>query len=238
MKYLVIGPGAMGVYAFIGKLKRLKDDGHLDDLEEISASSAGALAAWYILTNMHLDDALKLNPAAMFKVRIKNLMKNEGLIDQTEALDAMKAHSSRTFSEMYRDTKVKLHVAAFSLEKMSTVYLSVDTAPDMLVAEAITASISIPIMFQPFKGYLDGSIMEELPWTPFAHLPPDNISAIRLVCRESPPKGLLRILTVILGMRAKYHGRTIDVDIGDINWLDFKLSHDVKLQMFLLGYTA
>jgi len=242
MKYLVIGPGAIGVYALFGLLKKLEDTGQLDDLVEISASSAGALAAFCLLTKMKVEDALKVDAGKILKLKLKNLLNNEGLIDPTEALLVMKQHSQKTFRELYDATSIKFHVAAFSIEKLSTDYLSVDNVPDMLVADAVMSSMSIPLMFPPFNGYLDGSLMEELPSTPFAQLPSDDILAVRIVTRDTPVTGLLRILTVLLkvcwSVRTKYQGRVIDLALGDVNLVDFKTSHDSKIKMYLLGYQA
>jgi NTE family protein len=244
MKYLVLGPGAIGVYAIFGLLKKMKDSGDFSDLLEVSASSAGAIAAFCIFANVSVDDALKIDAATTLSIRIKNLLRTSGLIDPSESLRILKQFSSKTFQEMYNDTKIKLHIAAFSIEKLSTVYMSVDTSPDLKVAEAVMASMSIPILFPPSNGYLDGSLMEEVPWTPFAGTSPDDLVAVRIVTKDwqPPESGLMRVLVVLLNvcwsLRAKYHGRTIDLDIGDINLVDFKTSHDSKLRMFLLGYSV
>ena len=50
VKRLVLGPGAMAYFAFMGALSALGDAGELSELESISGSSAGSLLGFiYIL---------------------------------------------------------------------------------------------------------------------------------------------------------------------------------------------
>ena len=52
VKYLAVGPGAMGYFMYLGVLSKLKQDGRLTDLEEIAGSSAGGIASFiYVISN-------------------------------------------------------------------------------------------------------------------------------------------------------------------------------------------
>jgi len=49
MKYLVVGPGAMGFYAILGAVYALQINGKLDSLEAVAGSSAGSIVAFGVL---------------------------------------------------------------------------------------------------------------------------------------------------------------------------------------------
>ena len=81
MKYLAIGPGAMGFFIYLGVLSRLK----LQDLEEISGASAGALLAFlYVAAKgdvpAMLDFAIKVPVKQLMKPNLKNMLLNYGLV--------------------------------------------------------------------------------------------------------------------------------------------------------------
>ena len=230
MKRLVLGPGGTAALTIFGFLKRLEHDGKIDDLEEISASSAGALAAFCFLAKFSVEDCLKVDPSVL-KPQIKNI-KLGGLIDGSAVKPQMK--SVATFNEMYRDTGIKLHVAVTSLDKGCCEYLSVDTVPEMIVADAIIASISVPFMFVPHMGYIDGSLTEELPVLPFVGR---DFLAVRtpLVNSENV---FMRILLIIANLRHTYDGPTIDLPVLPLNYLKFNLTHDDKMRLLMAGYSA
>jgi NTE family protein len=241
MKYLVLGPGGLAMFSIFGFLKRMDEKGMLTNLKEISGSSAGALAAFCFLNKMSTEDVLKVDIQRMSKFSLKNLLKTGGLIKTDDSLEMLLSISNKTFAEM--DPSVKLHVSAFSVDKHYPVYFSVDTTPDMRVADAVLASISIPFMFPPHLGHLDGSLTEEIPWTPFSSYSDDDILAIRIPWDEMPEakgpmKMIMQTVFVISNMRAKFVGPSVNISIPPvINTYDFKMSHDDKLRLYLLGYS-
>jgi len=81
MRYLVIGPGAMGFYIYLGVLSRLK----LGDLEEVSGASAGALLLFLFLATKGdipamLDHSVKIPVKQLMKPNIKNFFTKFGLV--------------------------------------------------------------------------------------------------------------------------------------------------------------
>ena len=201
----------LSIYGFI---KRMEEKGMLTDLCELSGSSAGALAGFCYLAKMSTEDVLKVDIRSMSKFSIKHLLKTGGLIN-TES----------------------------SIDKATPVYFSVDTSPDMLVADAVLASISIPFMFPPHNGYLDGSLTEELPCTPFSTFPPDEILAIRIPWEDMPEakgpmKMILQVVFMLCNMRDRFVGPSVNILIPPkINTYDFKMKHDDKIKLYLLGFS-
>ena len=138
MKRLIIGPGSMIIYSFIGALKYLKEFGKLDDLEEISCSSSGSMVGFfYILTKGDVDRMLSLSIDSpledLAKPEIKCLLEKFGLIDA----DRFEKYMSKvaksmvgkdpTFKELYEINPIKLHIPTYDLVLNKTIYMSVDS---------------------------------------------------------------------------------------------------------------
>lgn len=59
MKYLVIGPGAMGLYAMLGYLKNIEN--RLSNVEEISGASAGSILAVLFALEKSVDEMIDVS---------------------------------------------------------------------------------------------------------------------------------------------------------------------------------
>lgn len=257
MKRLVIGPGAMAYFAFAGALSALKDIGALNDLEDISGSSAGSiLALLYILTKgdmLHvIKNSIDVPVGHLIKPVIKTLIKSFGLVGTTKIrkifenlVNEFLGKDDVTFAELYAHWPVRLHVAACCIELSTTHYFSVDTSPNMSVLDAITMSISVPILFASFKygpwHYIDGGTLEESPCGPF--IGQDSVCVIRMnKCGiETNLKDLktyaIQIINSAMYLRHKYpQYPTVVVDVDNI--FDFKMSSDVKIRMFVQAYIS
>ena len=118
MKYLAIGPGAMGFFVFMGALYKLQETGKLDDLEEISGSSAGSLLGFlYLLTKRDLiktfDFALDAPIKQSMKPSIKTLFKDYGLVPISRVRKILSDSCLKftnkidiTFQELYEYMKI------------------------------------------------------------------------------------------------------------------------------------
>lgn len=232
---LALGPGgsaALSIFTFLQNIPRP---------EEISGASAGALAAFGYLIGMTLDDILRTDFGGLIKYSIKNFIKNGGLADTSKFRDELLKYSKETFKELYEHTGIKFYIAATSVAKGSVDYFSIDTAPDMQVADAVAASISVPFLFAPHMGYIDGGLVEEIPATPFigreflaVRVPVDPPKTIQ------GPMGLLNsILNIVYNLRARStYPNVVDIQIPPVNVFNFKLSTDDKLRLALAGVKA
>lgn len=255
MKCLVIGPGAMGFFLYLGVVSRLKKEGHISDLEEISGSSAGSLLGLlYCLAKGDptrvLDYALKVPIKQIMKPNIKSLLTNYGLIPSnklrkvlSDACTQFTGKNDITFRELYEEWyPVKLHVSAYNVQFVKTDYFSVDATPTMSVLDAVCASIAIPFLISNTNGYMDGGSAEVVPGAPFLGRH-DDVLAIRLGWGTLPEiKDLksyaLSILWATMKLRATYDFSTIVIPSDDSeNVYDFNVSNEVKLRMFLRGWS-
>lgn len=257
MKRLVIGPGAMAYFAFAGALSALKDLGALNDLEDISGSSAGSiLALLYILAKGDMlrvmESTFRVPIGDLMKPVIKTLIKSFGLVGTTKIRKIIKnivneftGKDDLTFAELYAHWPVRLHVAACCIELSTTHYFSIDTAPNMSVIDAVIMSSSVPFLFASFHygpwHYIDGGTLEESPCGPF--MGKDSVCVIRMnKCDiETNLKDLktyaIQIINSAMYLRHKYrHFPTVLINADNI--FDFKAASDVKIRMFVQAYIS
>lgn len=256
MKNLIIGPGAMGFFLFLGVFSRLKRNGHLDDLESISGASAGALLGFLFCLSKGdptkvLDYALTVPVKQLMKPNIKCLLKDYGLVSCSkirkifvEACSHFIGKDDVTFQELYELYPIKLHVSSYCVDFMKTVYFSVDTTPTMSVLDAVCASVAIPFLFSSVKlndgyNYIDGGAAEVTPGSPF--LGQNSVLAMKLAWNRLPEVKDLKsyamsILLSTMKMRHVYDFPILDLDVTGVDVYDFSASNEGKLKMFLKGY--
>ena len=255
VKHLVIGPGAMGYFMYLGVLSKLKHEGQLDELEEISGASAGGLASFaYIISKGNipetLDYSLNIPIGTLMKPSIKSLLSNYGLISPKKIrkilVDMCKKFIGKddiTFKELYEWNPIKLHLPAYCVDFMKTVYFNIDSAPNMSVIDAVAATTAVPFLFAPVKladgyNYIDGAMFEAIPAGPF--IGRSDVLALRIGWgRLTEIKDLktyaLSILNSVMKMRHVYTIPVHDIDAPNIDVYDFGASNENKLKMFMVG---
>jgi predicted acylesterase/phospholipase RssA len=249
-KWLVIGPGAMAFYAFLGQMSMMD----LSQVRAVSGSSAGALLAllWIIYDGNipeMLDFALKVRVAQLMKPNIKNFLNNFGMVPMNKMRRAISDAIFRkfktkeiTFGELWNRRPIGLHVSAFCTERGQTVYFSRETHPGASVVDAVCASIAVPFLFSAVKiddwRYVDGGFQENIPGLPFLTKPRHEVTAIRIA---PPPPGapslslssyIGNIFAGILRLRHTYEYQSFVIESDDIDIFDFSAD---GLQIFTLG---
>lgn len=257
VRCLSIGPGAMGFFLYLGVLSKLKQEGRLDNLEEISGASAGGLLGFLFLATKGdlpkvLDYALDVPVKQIMKPNLKNFMKNYGLVSPTKIRKVLSdacikfiGQPDVTFEELYSWHPIKFHVSAYCVDLMKTDYFSVNSTPKLSVLDAVSATIAIPFLFSTVKigewTYIDGGAAETTPSGPF--LGKSEVLAMKLGwSRPAPVTDLKSYATGILystmKLRAVYELPTLDLDLGDQDVFDFGASNDGKLRMFMKGHAT
>lgn len=246
----------MGFFLYLGVLSKLKQTGKLDDLEEISGSSAGGLLGFLFLVTKGdltkvLDYALNVPVKQIMKPNIRNFLKNYGLVPPSKIRRVLSdaclnfiGKSDVTFQELYDWNPIRFHVAAYCVDLMKTDYFSVDSVPQMSVLDAVCATIAVPFLFSVVKigefSYIDGATAESTPGAVF--LGKNNTLSLKLAwSRPSPVKDLktytLGIIYSTMKLRATYNTPTIDLESSD-DIYDFGASNDGKLKMFMKGLST
>ena len=258
VRCLSIGPGAMGFFLYLGVLSKLKQEGRLDNLEEISGASAGGLLGFLFLVTKGdlpkvLDYALDVPVKQIMKPNLKNFMKSYGLVSPTKIRKILSdacmkfiGKSDVTFEELYAWHPIKFHVSAYCVDLMKTDYFSVNSTPKLSVLDAVSATIAIPFLFSTVKigewTYIDGGAAESTPSGPFLGRNSEVLAMKLAWSRPAPVTDLksysLGILYSTMKLRAVYELPTLDLDMGDSDVFDFGASNDGKLRMFMKGHAT
>ena len=244
--YLVIGPAAMGIYAFIGSLTVLD----LNKIEEVSGSSAGSILGLFICMGKTveeiLDFCLHVNLKELTTMNLLTLITKFGLISHDPI---KKVLTNFCGNPTFKELKKKLYVTSFCINRSETEYFSVDTYPDMSVIDAVCMSMTVPFLFETIKynsfTYLDGGTLELVPSMAFINKDPKNVVVLRLLINKNYVPEIKTIKDFIngviqLAVNSKSMEKTIykeiHVDIGLVNIFNFLMEEDDKLKLYLLGY--
>jgi predicted acylesterase/phospholipase RssA len=251
MKYLVLGPASMGIYAMIGALK--VRESKLVDVKEISGSSAGSILALFLALGMSVDEiydvALNLNVSKFVKICIKSFFNKCGFVDMGPIRNKLVdiCGCDPTFEEL----DMKIYVSAFCLNTSTTEYFSRDTHPKMKVIDAVCMSMAIPLIFAcgEFEGktYVDGATQEQIPMTPFLGKKPHEITCIKIKTKQiyqedidNPLQFVKSLIRSVVSNRVEYskYTKIIEIHVGDTDIFDFKMSYEDKIRLYNVGYST
>ena len=248
MKYLVLGPGAMGYFGMLGVVKSLEDK--LEDVEGISGSSAGALLGLFIASGKTIDDIFEISMDTdlneLVKYNIKNFLTSYGLVSH----DSIKQKLIEICGGdvQFKDLEKDLYVATYNTNRGNTEYFSKHTHPEMSAIDAVCMSISVPFLFSSFKYndmlYVDGGTSETVPVPPFFGKRNDDVLIVKLSLKPVVTDDISNVREYIscivrsaLGNRVDYSGMypTLEINLDEFNLFDFNMSQDDKLKMYMKG---
>ena len=241
MKYLAIGPGALGFFALLGALR----DVDMSQVEEFSGASAGAIIAFFLSLGKTVPEILEatlgLDCMEYMKPDLALLFTQYGLIPMDPIKKLLR---SLLGNPLFRDLPKKLYVSAFCLSTGKTVYFSRDTHPDVHVIDVLYLSMAIPFIFEAglYKDhvYIDGGFTENVPMGPFLGHRADEVLALSLTLDKNPGdiKSLRDYAVAIFktGFRRLQYPNTVYIGVGDANVYDFSMTLETRLKLFY-GYT-
>jgi NTE family protein len=177
------GAGIRGI-AYCGALMELDERGYLSCVDQVAGTSSGAITACLISVGYSPQETFeiigntdfgKFNDGGWGFIggtrRLKKKLgyyKGEKFLDWLEQLIEKKMGSRNiTFRDLQNlrgkqdRCKIKnLAVAATSLNHQCTVIFSFETYPDMRIADAVHASMAIPLYFEPVVVDPSGKVVE------------------------------------------------------------------------------
>lgn len=181
------GGGVRGI-AYAGALQVLENNGMLQSIERVAGTSAGAITAALVSLNYKAEDITKVvqntnfkdfedhwNPLAIpthyglykgdFLLSfIKSFIKNKGV------------NPNATFEDFKKEGCKDLKVFSSDLNMQIAREFSFEKTPNTIVAEAVRASMSIPLFFRAWTFtnnipnnhiYVDGGLTYNFPITAF-----------------------------------------------------------------------
>jgi predicted acylesterase/phospholipase RssA len=248
MKYLILGPCAMGIFSMLGTLKKIESQ--LDSIEEIAGSSAGSLIGFLLILGKSVDEILdillQLDIQNMTSPNLKNALTQFGFVDHGEFQKVIKTYcSDLTFLELFEQTNKKFYVSSYCVNKATTDYFSVDSHPDMIVSDALCMSISVPFIFSAFEWrdfhYIDGGTLEEIPGLVFLNKNQDEVLVIKVYNTYRHYEKITKIKTFIelllnqvLNNRIEYKFKnTININLENVNIFNFNMTYEEKIKLFI-----
>ncbi len=222
----------------------------LDEVEEISGASSGALLGFLLLSNKSpkeiFDLTINMDLKEIIKVDLKSFISSFGFIGHDLIKEKMKEvwGGDPTFKELPK----KFHVSAYCINTLEVEYFSSDTHPDMHVIDAICASISIPVMFSTYeyngKKYVDGAMNEVMPVFPFLNKNFNDVLLLHIDIDTHPPADLTSLFSYLrcvflTGMKHRhvYPVPIIRFNVTNINIIDLYGPIEDRLRLFMIGYT-
>lgn len=185
---LVLEGGGVKGIAYVGALEVLDDLSMLDKIENVAGTSAGAITACLIALRYSAGDIKKIvfdldfnsfedhkNP---LRIATKyGLYAGDAFLEWISNLIAKKDLDSKaTFSDFEKAGCRNLKVFATDLYTKNLQEFSAQETPDTIVAEAVRASMSIPLFFKSWKFsnnlpndhiYVDGGVLLNFPINTF-----------------------------------------------------------------------
>lgn len=167
--------------------------------------------------------------------------------------------SDLTFEALQKRTNKSLRVVATNLNEAIPAVFSADLTPNYQVADAVRASMGAPYLFQPFlcpetHTYLiDGAVISNYPLFILPKEEHPFTLSILIRTNVEPMKGdiadmgldelLTRPLYVALREKAEmetklYDTKVIQIQLGEINILDFSLEEATKQEIIRRGREA
>ena len=184
------GGGVLGI-AYAGAIQALQEAKLLENIKGVAGTSAGSIVATLLSLKYSASEITEITKATDFKkfedhwdpLRIPTkygLYKGEYFLSWIKDLIKQKTNNENiTFSELSTLGYRNLKVFATDLNSASVREFSNEKTPNVVVAESVRASMSIPLFFSAWKFpnnnpndhiYVDGGTVYNYPITAFKDL--------------------------------------------------------------------
>ncbi len=269
------GGGVLGI-AYAGAIKVLEDKRILQQIERVAGTSAGAITAALLSLRYSADEIKNIVDATDFKsfedgwdpLRIPSkygLYKGDAFLSwMKKQITGKKFSPSATFNDFRKGGCRELRVFATDLNTKDLKMFSFSTTPDVVVAEAVRASMSIPLFFNAWQFsaynpdnhiYVDGGTVYNYPITTFdfsgvpnmetlgfhldningAHVP-NNLQYDHLLeYVKNVFDTILNAQVIDLDHNPVDVRRTVKIDNLGISATDFKLTEPQKRALYQSG---
>ncbi|MGI4751896.1 MAG: patatin-like phospholipase family protein [Janthinobacterium lividum] len=188
-KNLVFEGGGVKGIAYAGALEVLQENGLLSGIKRVAGTSAGAITACLVAIG-YTPEEIKQHVFDMDFRKFEDgwdplrlpakygLYKGDTFLEWIKGLIKKKVHISTnaTFGNLREQGLKDLYVYATDLNIFDIKQFSADDTPNVVVAEAVRASMSIPLFFKAWKFtsnnpdnhvYVDGGVVLNYPLNVF-----------------------------------------------------------------------
>ena len=262
------GGGVLGI-AYAGAIETLEEKGILKNIKRVAGTSAGSIIATLIALKFNSKEIKSILNSTDFKdfvdggdlsriVSTYGIYKGDFLLQWLKDLIKIKTGSAdTTFGDLFNKNFLDLRVLATDLTNVELKEFSNKLTPNVIIAEAVRASISIPLIFVAWKFtnnipndhlYVDGGLLCNYPITAFNRL--DNTLGFYLkIKKELNPlehnnvmKYIDHLLTAVMQKQtidflsnSDQVKSSVFIDSLGISSTNFKLTNDEKTKLFNEG---
>lgn len=281
IRNLVFQGGGVKGLAYVGALQELDARQMYAGIEASAGTSAGSIVSTLVSLRYSVADISTImnntNMASfMDRENILKKLKFFGLhpgdaflkwIKQQIRQSPLGLQDTATFQDFKNKGARDLHVYATDLFTRNIQHFSVETTPDVVVAEAVRASMSIPVFFNAWKFsnnipddhlYVDGGVLLNFPLYTFDDLnqPPESTLGFELVNLTGKPvlhrfeywqwghfvkntfETLLMAQVVDLAQEERELKRIVRINDLGISATDFNLTEQQKTALVQSGVDA
>lgn len=188
------GAGFLGM-TYAGVLRFLRTEGLDASIKHVAGTSVGAIFATIFALQVPIADVERLmlekwsHGVTIPTTNIWGFMNSLGLDDSRVFIKYLESYlGNMTFMDLVKKTGVDLVMCATHLTTMSPVYFCVDKTPNVLVIDALRASIAIPLLFRPVEigadKYVDGGISNNVPFCVYEDVDPEQVLIVHATFKK------------------------------------------------------
>ncbi len=257
IEQICIAGGSQRGIAYLGSLFALEELQLLNkqSLKKVIGTSIGTLVlTLYLLSDKTLKEIMN----DIFKLDISEFKD----ITLHNELSILEGHNFRnwvrslikdniTLLQFYEKTNVHCSITTVSLTS-GLVYMDHITKPNVCLLDAIIASMNLPLIFPPYEIegelYIDGCVLDDFSTNLLdsekkclgLHLKSNKNETIEI---NGMISYLNKIIDVLKDESKKFRKKTeniiiISIDTSDNNLVDFNITNDTKITLFMRGYNA
>lgn len=283
IKNLVFEGGGVKGIAYVGALTALHENGLLKSVERVAGTSVGAITATLVSLKLTSEEILSIVGKTDFKkfqdhwdpIELPfryGLYKGEYFLNWIRKViktsnKSLGLNENSTFEDLRSAGCKDLNVYATDLNTKEAKRFSYETTPTVIVAEAIRASMSIPLFFQAWQFsnnipddhmYIDGGTVYNFPINAFDtddnpnwetlgfHL--NNLSNVKPSINMKPDQVLKYVRTLFDTILDSHNidvyrnpvekSRSVLIDDFGISATEFNISETDKKRLYISGYRS
>lgn len=215
IKGIVFSGGSISMIRSLGLIKYLNERDLIKNIKVFSGNSFGSIIATMMAIGMSYDEILaemsilRIDDAidTSFDDIVDNVVYYGGVDDGSNFISTMISIFEKkqmsfytTFEELFEKTGNYLLMPATKIQNFTTTYFNIQTSPKMRIIDAVRASMSIPIIYEPvkYKGFLycDGGLLDNYPFSATQKfmsdliINPQDLYGIKLFRQNNPTSKL------------------------------------------------
>ncbi len=259
---LVLSGGSIKGITYLGLVKSIQENPDIyKNIKCFAGASIGALFSTFLALNIkyeHLTKFIDIDLSQYLQLDIEDLIDKYGLDSGNNYMKLIKnilgEDKDITFLGIFKKTGKKLIISATCLNNYNIEYFDYISHPNLLVVDAIRASISIPFLFTSVcingKTYIDGALLESMPITLFDKEKTLGI----LIIDKNYKNGYMGNLDCIQGFIYNFiicikkrlntlndferRYNILKIGLENVSFLDFDMNIEKKNELIEIGYNT